>query len=459
MEHSETVAQSETLSKTGKGPHLVIAQKILAIAKNPNAHQSFCSLIDQGLVSGTNFLTVVIIGRYCLPEELGIYHLLFSIILMSYLLQDSLISGPYRIYLKKHSLKDQPKYTGSVFIHQLASSLLMVGTILGVMVASLLGYVSEELAMAAVPLLFLSPFIMMRDFLRRISFAHLQIRVAILLDLTAAVLQICSLYLLAFNDLLTVTNAYLAIGGSCLISCGVWYLSSPIQRIFSRSDLIKDWLHNWKFSRWSLGSMMVANLPPVLFLPWLLAFSDGETATGILAASFMIVGVVNVFLSAIENMLGPRSAHELHDNGAKRMMFLLNRATLILSIVMLFFVFGLGIWGQTLALFVFGEQYLEHGQVMAWVIFIQSVHFLGVAIGIGATNGLWALERPNDNFFSSLGDMLVTIVLALLFVLILPFGPIGVALATAAGTITGTILRWYFLKRTLNPNLLAAATT
>jgi len=394
-------------------------------------------------------MTVVIIGRNCLPGELGIYHLLFSIILMSYLVQDSLISGPYRIYLKKRFGNDQETYTGSVIIHQFFFSLLLIGVVLGVMAASLTGFLAEDLFNAAIPLLALIPFILMRDFLRRISFAHLQFPIAILIDFTVAAIQIGGLLLLAMQDHLTVQMAYLVIGLGCLASCLVWYAANPIPRKLGLLNFSKDWKHNWGFAKWSLGSMLVANLPPVLFLPWILALNDGETATGILAASFMIVGIVNVFLSAIDNMLGPRSAHELHDGGPEKMMNLINRATLILSSIMFLFVIGLGFFGEEMALLIFGDQYLEHGRLMAWVIFIQSIHFLAIAGGIGVTNGLWALERPDDNFYSSIGDMFATMGLTCLFVLLLPLGPVGVALATAAGTITGTALRWYYLKKAL----------
>ena len=40
------------------------------------------SVLDQGVVSGTRFLTTVLIGRACAPEELGLYSLGFSVVLI-----------------------------------------------------------------------------------------------------------------------------------------------------------------------------------------------------------------------------------------------------------------------------------------------------------------------------------------------------------------------------------------
>jgi hypothetical protein len=43
-------------------------------------HKSGLAVFDQAVVSGTSFLTSVILGRMCAREELGVYYLVLSIV-------------------------------------------------------------------------------------------------------------------------------------------------------------------------------------------------------------------------------------------------------------------------------------------------------------------------------------------------------------------------------------------
>ena len=45
-------------------------------------HKGWFSLVNQGVVSATNFLTGVLIGRFCTKEEFGLFVLGFSIVLL-----------------------------------------------------------------------------------------------------------------------------------------------------------------------------------------------------------------------------------------------------------------------------------------------------------------------------------------------------------------------------------------
>src|SRR5258708_28119098 len=55
------------------------------------------ALADQAVVSGTSFLTTVLIGRFTYPSQLGIYVLAMSLLIAAMNFQHSLIPLPYTI--------------------------------------------------------------------------------------------------------------------------------------------------------------------------------------------------------------------------------------------------------------------------------------------------------------------------------------------------------------------------
>src|ERR1035438_208101 len=69
-----------------------------ALAPETALHQSIVSLADQGVASATNFLTGIIIARACSKEELGLYMLGFSLVLLAGGLQTTLICTPYMVF-------------------------------------------------------------------------------------------------------------------------------------------------------------------------------------------------------------------------------------------------------------------------------------------------------------------------------------------------------------------------
>ena len=104
----------------------------LALSPETALHQGIVSLADQAVASATNFLTGVIIARACSKEELGLYMLGFSLILLMTDFQTSLITTPYMVYAPRLKGSAHALYTGSTLIHQLAFCLLtMLGVVCG----------------------------------------------------------------------------------------------------------------------------------------------------------------------------------------------------------------------------------------------------------------------------------------------------------------------------------------
>jgi len=203
------------------------------------------SIFDQGVVSGTNFLTTLIIARTCSQEELGLYSLAWTVVVFLGAVQGNLITVPYTMYCHRRRGDALAEYAGSTLAHQLMTSLAAAGCFLGLGVLLSLGIGPAGLRPAVWVLLGVGPFLLLREYARRFTFAHLALAIAIAIDVVVAVLQLSALVMLRRLGLLSAAAAYGVMGGACAVACLCWWLLDRQPMRFSRRRVAKDWARNW----------------------------------------------------------------------------------------------------------------------------------------------------------------------------------------------------------------------
>ncbi len=397
------------------------------------------SVIDQALVSGTSFVTSVILGRCTGREDLGYYYLALSIVLFVRGLQEQLVAAPYMIYCGRQKAADQPRYAASALLHQCLLSLVAVA---GLAVVAAMGWGPAGIRQSLLLLLCAAPLLWTREFVRQMSFAHLDVQAAIVTDLTITVTQLGTLCYLAWMGQLTVVSTLAVMGICCGLASVSWLASGRQKFTLQWAAAWNDWCRNWTFSRWALASHVLACSSPYI-LPWVVAATHGERETGTLGACATLVGLSNMLLVGLANYLSPRAARAYAEQGlAELKRVLWQTATL--------FVVGLGsisicafLAGHQVAALVYGPEFIE----TRWIIGILSLSVLANSLGVTAGNGLWALERPSASFFADLSSMIIVIAATITFVPL--FGPVGAALAQFTGTASDALIRGYTLRRTL----------
>ena len=413
-----------------------------SLVSNPTARKGFLSLVDQGVVSATSFVTSVIIARSCSQDALGIYYLALSVVLLVRGVQGRAITAPYMVYWHRRRGPALASYAGSTLVHQLFLSLVTVACLVGLLGALGLGVGPSQLAPAVWALIGAVPFILLRDYVCHIAFAHLRVLAALAIDLTVALLQVGSLLLLARLEALSVVNVYLVIGTSCAVVSLGWLLTKQQPLRFVPSRVLVDWRHNWAFAKWALASKLVGEVTPYL-MPWILVFTRGSAATGVLAACVTLVGVCNVFVGGLDSFLGPKAAHTFANRGVDALRRVLSTAAALFvsTLGAIFLVFLLS--GDTLAVFVYGSEYGGTGPILA----VLALNVLVNSLGVTAGNGLWAIDRPRANFGADACNLVVTLAAALW--LVPSLGVLGAATAMLAGTAVSTAVRCATLVRWL----------
>ncbi|MEX0716239.1 MAG: lipopolysaccharide biosynthesis protein [Planctomycetaceae bacterium] len=398
------------------------------------------SVFDQAIVSGTSFVTSVVLGRTCAKEELGVYFLALSVVMFVRGIQEQLVSAPYMIYCNRRAGDELAKYAGSSLIHQFAVTALALAGLAGLLVCLGLGYGPAGLSATVWVLLGAAPFLLLREFVRQYAFSHFRMRTAIAVDAVVAALQLGGLLALAATGMLSAPAIFAVMGAACAAACAIWWTLSRGEMRIGRARWLPDWKHNWRFARWAAASQLVGCSAPYI-LPWVLAIAHGEAETGVLAACTTLVGLGNMFVMGLSNYLSPKAAHAFAHGGRDELTRVLWKTALLFSATLGSFLLFCLATGDWLAVFVYGDKYAGAGMVLA----LLAAGLWASSIAITAGNGLWAIERPQANFFADVCTLTATIVATAL--LVRPFGVVGIALASLIGSTTSAAVLCFTLRR------------
>jgi len=161
----------------------------------------------------------------------------------------------------------------------------------------------------------------------------------------------------------------------------------------------------------------------------------GAAAAGVLGACVTLVGLTTIILCGVDRVRGPRAALAFVTGGPQALRRVLFATAAVLTFTLgpfCLFAFATGSWLPEL---VYGDQFQASGSLLG----VLALGGLITGLGMVAGNGLWAIEQLRSNFVAAVIGLAVTI--ATTACLVVPFGPLGAALAMLAGTTTATVTR------------------
>lgn len=398
--------------------------------------KSTIALIDQAITSGANFAAVVVVGRAAGADDLGVYSLGFTLLMLVSAAQESLVSSPYTFYSHRVDGDDRAKLAGSSLVHAMGLMLIAVVSLVGV--AALMG--RSPLADVLWILAAMTPFLLAREYARKFAFAELRMSAALALDASAAGLQIGGLLWLASTGNLSASTAFLATGSACGLSAAMWFFGDRGRFRIRRDRIVRDWLNHWQFGRWVFAGV-VTILLHINIVRWLIAFGIDDATAGIFAACMAIAMLASPFIQGMNNVLMPRAAKAFHQDGPAAVARIVWRTTGYVLCGMAVFAIVTFLGGDWVVTRVYGEDYSgNHAVVCVLVVFMISR-----AIDTSLYNGIWSLEHPQTNVRINLIAMSVTALLATMLMSL--WGMFGAALGLLFGDLCGSGLRaWAFLS-------------
>jgi O-antigen/teichoic acid export membrane protein len=393
------------------------------------------SIFDQGVVSGTHFVTTVFIGRLCGQELLGVFYLAWSIVLLARGIQSQVVAAPYMVFCHRRQGDVLASYAGSSLVHQLGLVALGVLAVLIFVVCLLLGWGPVHALPVAAALLGAMPLLMLRDFVRGLSLAHLELTAVVAVDFVVAVVQIGAICLLGWLGYLTVVAVYAVMAVACAIGFCGWLVFSRLRFRLDRDRWLPDWNRNWSFARWALAGHLVGCTSPTL-VPWILTLVRGTTATGLFAACMTILGIANVLVGGLSNLAVPRAAEGYAQGGTGQLKRTILVTAAMFAVPCLGFCALVFAAGGPIAVLFYGAEFSGAGPVVVVLACWLLVNSLGIAAG----SGLWAMERPAANLLADICVIVVTLLATLS--LVGQFGALGAAWGMFLGTSIGMVVRW-----------------
>ncbi len=406
------------------------------------------SLFDQGLVSGTRFLTTVAVGRFCGAHELGLYSLVFGVLLLVVGIQEALISVPFTINRSRRTDQALPKYLGSVLVHS-----LLLSIVAGLVIVPLAGlfWLSPSLSEMSNVLWMLAavlPVVLARELARRVAFSMLAVGPAVFIDLIASIIQLGVLGALIGMDLLTSTAAVAALGVGSLLGLVCWWLRHTEAPQFEAAAMKADFSENWSFGRWALGGQVV-QVSSSYLMHWMLALLMGAASTGHFAACMALMMMTNPIMLGISNLLVPAAAHE-HNLGAKGQVGrVILKATLLMMAISSVFLATVVLFGGQVLTLVYGPSFASGSGTLVVLAVATTV----AVVGLATHDGLWAMNRPDVNLTTSLLGVIVMVPIG--FWLIPHWGEFGAACCILVGRVITSVVRcgvFCYLLGTASPH-------
>ncbi|MFT7640745.1 MAG: O-antigen/teichoic acid export membrane protein [Pirellulaceae bacterium] len=402
-------------------------------ARTPSNWSALLAVFDQAVVSGSRFLATILIGRFCGPTELGNYSIAFASLIFAGCFLEALITTPYMVYSSDMTPEKRRVFAGGTLMHflflMICGSLATAG-----IAATLLANGATSLGWTLMVVAIVVPFSMLWEFARRFSFAHMEMHVAVIIDVSVATLQLAGILTLIRMNSLTASVAFVIIGASCGLVGALWLLISSQRFSFHRPSVYPAWQQNWLLGKWMAASQIIGSLQGHVS-HWILAAIAGTFATGVFAACQTIVLLSNPLILAMCNILGPRAARARANGGIRDVARIVWKSAALLLTATVAFCGLLILFRESVVAIIFGDEFGSCGSILT----VMSFAPLAWAVSAPVSVGLTVIERPAVNTHACLVGMLTTVLISLATVHQL--GALGGSWALLMGSIVIAVIQ------------------
>lgn len=395
----------------------------------PSRIRSVLAILDQAVVSGTSFFTVVIVERACGAAGLGLFSLAMSAVILARGIQDSVISTPFTVFRSRVVDRMNPAaYAGASLLSSVTFAGILVVITTTASVAFNLISPSTEIITLIWVLTLTVPCAILKEFARRFDMANHNMASALTLDIGVSVLQLGLLVTLATLGVLTTASSVLLVGCSCIVMALAWLGVRHTAFQFERGVISESVKTNWELGRWLLVDQVVCFLQ-LYGMHWLLGLMIAPSATGIFTACASIAALAGPFLAGIGNYLSPQFAETITTGNRRNTLILYLRTTAVLAMTVGAFVVIAVLYGSELLQFIYNNPEL---QGYSAVVSILAVRMLFGIPALGAHHALVAMEYPRGSMQATIFGTTVSLLLAI--PLVIHYEVIGSAIALAIGT-------------------------
>ncbi len=404
------------------------------------------AILDQGLISGSNFLISILLARWLIPAQYGAFSTAFSVFLFLSYVYQSLLSEPQAVFsgsAYRQCLRGYLKALLSIQLVVTVFGLVLLGG--SAAIAYGLGK-ADGFPGALAGVAIASPCILFFWLLRRSYYMNLAPARAAMGAFLYFALVTGGLFVVYKKALISPFSAYLlmAIGA---LGTGL-FLLSQIKKALPPDTCdaptpAQAWRKHWEYGRWALGVSVVTWIPYYMYYPLVSMFS-GMAQAGQLRAVMNLSLPLEQSYTALSILFLPYAARVCREKGIASSGPLVRRITLL-------FVAGAVVYWAILIPFksvafhiLYGGKYMELAPLIPYVA-------LGTTLwsaAFGPAIMLRAIESPDSIFYARVVASVLSLVVGVPATW--AFGLWGVVWSVIVANIAAFLISMYILQRKSN---------
>jgi O-antigen/teichoic acid export membrane protein len=435
-------------------PTAVASPKAPALSKAARwAGKGGLAILDQALISGSNFLVSICLARWLMPEQYGSYALAFSISLLLTFLYQSLLLEPMAVFSGGAYRKTLRGYLGALlWIHVWISGFGLI--VLGI--ATVVAYKrggSGGLPGALLGVTLASPCILLFSLARRAYYMKLApARAAVGAAIYCAVVT-GGLFVVYRQGWLSPFTAFalMAVGALFTSMYLLFHVRSTLTADEPAPKLRQTWDRHWDYGRWALATSAATWIPYYMYYPLLSAFKD-LTQAGQLRALMNLALPLEQSYTALACLFLPYAARLHGEEGTAGARTLTRRITLLyVGGAILYWLAVIPLKGPVFHLLYRGK-YLEVSYLLPYV----AAETILWSAAFGPTIVLRGMESPASVFYARCAASVLSLAVGVPLTMI--YGLWGCVLGIVFSNAAALLFAWYLLHRKVNATPTLAAT-
>jgi len=400
------------------------------------------AIVDQGLITGSNFLLSILLARWLSREEYGAFALGFAIFLLVATLYQALLLEPMSVFGGSDYYPRLRTYLRSlVRIHLIATMGIVLAIGLSAGVAKATGH-ADGLPGALAGVALSAPCVLLLWLARRAFYLQLSSSFAVRGAVIYCVLLVGGLFFAHSRGLLSSFTAFALTGISALLSSGFLLLClwKRVKASGTALHLKEVWGRHWGYGQWALLAAAAMWIPANMFYPLVSSFS-GVASAGELKALLNFFNPIFQAYAALSLLLLPYASRK-QSEGAHAGTLAWRITLLCASGTIVYWVIVVALSGPAFRL-LYGGRYMEVASLLP-VVALGSIFenaFFGPAII------LRAMEAPKAVFAALLAAAIFS--LALGVPATWAFGVRGAVWSQSLSSVVGFGVALFVLKRKL----------
>ena len=392
------------------------------------------TFVDQAIVSGTNFLTGILLARFLGIEEYGRFTLIWMSILFFMSMHTALIISPMLSIAPKQEHNQKKEYYSAIFIHltiwMFLSALILIA---GCIIFGNL-YPDKNVNSLILPMVIVLISFQFQDFLRRYFFSTDRAADAIFIDSMSYLGQILVL-IIAFTFFKITLEITLYIIAATSFNAILWGKLKAKNLSLKTTSLMAVTKRHFHFSKWLIGTSIIEWTSGNLFM---IAAGGiiGASAVGAVRATQNIIGITHIFFQACDNFIVPSAAKSFVRGGFNALIRYIINASLWGGGLMIFFFLTIALFPKFWLSLFYGDEFIQYSYLLYWWCFCYFIFLNNYFMGAF----LKALEYTNVFFIS--GAVMSVFSLALSKYIVSNYGIQGVM----AGTLINHIITFVIIS-------------